>query len=334
MAFEDVQVVIDVNKPGSLTGLGTPLILVSHTEAGTYTEFTDAASVKLAYGDNHSAYKIALVLENQGQYRPSKIAVATYSVEKTSDVVLRDVFDNDWYFVILDAGEIAEKKKISEIVEGKDFKMAAHLVTSTVEAEALKELAYERTILFGITPELSEEYANAALIGACGSRTVGEITWKFKSLVGVTPMNNTTQALAYTNANANIYINTSGKPKTREGVVASGEFIDVIHGIDFIKVNAKNAIDAVLNNSAKIAFEDSDIALLTTALTDTLELAGRQGIIARSDNGQFLYTVNALSRSEVTAAERASRVYRGLSFDFELAGAIHKVAPIKGVVNY
>ncbi len=335
MAFEDVEIVIEVNKPGALTGLGTPLLLVSGATGGVYKQFADADGVKEEFGNDHIAYKLALVVSNQGQYRPSKIAVATYDEEKTSTDILEEFYDEDWYFVLSDVEDIEEKKALSDLVEGKGFKMAAHQVTTPSDAQTLTGLDYDRTIIFGVEPEHEDEHANVAFVGTCGSRTVGEITWKFKQLVGITPMQDKTLALAFVDDNANIYItSSSGKPSTREGVVASGEFIDVIHGMDWIKVNGKNSITAALENSPKVAYTDAGISQLVSALRDTLELAGRNEIIAELDNGQYDYSITALTRAETTPTERSSRVYTGLSFEFALAGAIHKVKPIKGVVNF
>lgn len=334
MAFQDVQIVIDVNKPGALSDLGTPLLLVAHTTAGEFTVFANSEGVKEEFGENHSAYKMALVIENQGQYRPDRIAVATYSAETTSDVVLRDVFDKDWYFVMLDVGEIAEKKAISDVVEGKALKQVVHLVTSELEAQAFESLKYRHTFLLGVEPSTEDELANVAAVGANGSRTVGSITWKFKPLVGVTPITDRTLALAFEAANANYYMNVNGKPHLRNGVMVSGEFIDSIHGQDWIKVNGQTAVQTVLMNASKVPYGDDGVAQLVSALADILELAGRNGIIAQKDNGQFDYVINAIPVANLTAAERASRKYSGLSFEYREDGAIHEAKPIRGVVNF
>lgn len=334
MPLQDVKITIDVNKPGALSDLGTPLIL-AYSIAGpvSYTEYADETAIKAALGENHSAYKLALVVANQGQYRPDKIAVAIYNDETDAAAVLRQFYDRDWYFALLDDGTVEQKGALSDVVEGKAFKMIAHQVTTVAEAAQLKVKNYDRTILFFSEPEKADEYPHATFVGANGSRTVGSITWKFKDLVGVTPLEDTTKALAAMAENANIYINTSGEPKTREGVVVSGEFIDVIHGLDWIIVNGEKAVQAVFNNSPKVAYEDADIATIVAALTDIFELAGRNGIIAQAESGQYQYTINALARSEVIPAERASRQYNGITFKFDLAGAIHG-ADIAGVVNY
>lgn len=334
MPLQDVKIKIEANKPGALSDLGTPLIL-AYSKAGTvsYTEYADETAIGTTLGENHSAYKLALVVANQGQYRPDKIAVAIYNDETDAAAVLRQFYDRDWYFALLDDGTVEQKEKLSDIVEGKAFKMIAHQVTTVAEAAQMKTKKYDRTILFFSEPENADEYPHAAFVGANGSRTVGSITWKFKGLVGVTPLEDTTKALAAMAENANIYIDTSGEPKTREGVVVSGEFIDVIHGLDWIIVNGEKAIQTVFNNSPKIGYTDAGIAKIVAALTDVFELAGRNEIIDQAENGQYQYTINALSRSEIIAAERASRQYNGISFEFDLAGAIHG-ARMAGVVNY
>lgn len=337
MAFQDVQIVIDVNKPGAVSDLGTPLLLVAHTTAGNFSVFADSDEIKEEFGENHSAYKMALAIEKQGQYRPNRIAVATYKTGEgavTSDTVLREVFDEDWYFVMLDDGEVGEKKAISDVVEGKSFKVAVHLVTTEVEALAFESEKYRRTILLGVEPDTENELTNVAAVGAVGSRTVGSVTWKFKSLVGVTPIKDKALALAFENANANYYMNVNGKPHLRNGVMVSGEFIDSIHGQDWIRVNGETAVQTVLNNAPKVPYDDAGVAQLVSALTDVFELAGRNGIIRQNDNGQYGYVIISVPVANLTASERASRKYGGLSFEYYEAGAIHEAKPIRGVVNF
>lgn len=337
MAFQDVQIVIDVNKPGALTDLGTPLLLVVGTTVGNYKEFADADGVKEQYSDTHIAYKLAKIIENQGQYKPSKIAVATYTTGDegvSAATVLGDVFDRDWYFVLSDVETVDEKKAISDVVKGQDLKMVGHLVTTAEDAQQLASVKYATSFAIGVEPETADEYANVAAVGAIGSRTVGSVTWKFKELTGVKPIENSTLALAYETANTNYYMNVNGKPHLRNGVMLSGDFIDSVHGQHWIKVNGQKAIQAVFFNQPKVPYTDSGIALLTTALQDILELAGRNGIVRQNDNGQYAYKINAISATNLTAAERASRKYSGLSFEYYEAGAIHEAKPIRGVVNF
>ena len=63
--------------------------------------------------------------------------------------------------------------------------------------------------------------------------------------------------------------------------------------------------------------------MLKGQTTTALLQAFKNGIIAADAANNPLFTVNTLSRTEVPEAERAARIYNGLSFSFELAGAIH-----------
>lgn len=327
MPLHDVNVIIDIKKPSALTGLGTPLILAEGTTQ-SFKSYADIDGVEKDFANSTDAYKAAKQALEQGNTRPSKVAIATYTTEITAAETLEKYFDEDWYFVSLATGAVTDYIAISDVVEGKGFKAATHTVDSIEDLTIISAKSYDRT--FVMMHDKLEQYPHLALIGGHGSKPVGSITYKFKKLIGVDPAPyDATTLQQIHDLNGFAYVTKNGIPQTSEGTMLSGEYIDVIHGKDWIKVNMENAISNLFVNTDKISFDDVGIPQIESTAVNILELAGKQGIIAKDDAEQLMYTVNAKSRAETPAQDRAERHYRGLTFDFELAGAIHE-ASMKG----
>lgn len=327
MPLQDVTVTIDIKKPSALIGLGTPLILANKAGESTYKEYLDLDGIKEALGDTSDGYKIAKQIFAQGDNRPDKVAIATYSTVAENPItavsVLENYFYNDWYFVMLDTGAVTDYKEISDAVEAKALKVAAHIVDNEQDLLILKAGKYDRT--FVIQHNAIAELPHAALIGQVGSRPVGSVSWKFKTLKFVTPQDLTPTQLNNIHTNgAFAYVTKAGIDQTSEGKMISGEFIDVIHGKDWIKLNIEQQVQYLLSTNPKIPYTDSGIAQIENVVRTVLEIAGQNGIIASDDAGQYLYTIKTKGRNEVLASDRAARKYNGLSFSFELAGAIHE----------
>ena len=304
MPLQDVTVTIDIKKPSALIGLGTPLILVDKAGDSTYTEYRNIEAIKTALTEQSNGYKLAKAIFDQGDERPEKVAIATYdsaSAEPITAVsVLENYFYNDWYFVLLDTGTVADYKTISDAVEAKGLKVAAHVVADATDLATLTVTEYDRTFI--IEHDKEAELPHAALIGAVGSRPVGSVTWKFKTLKGVTPRDLTPVQLSDIHVSRAIaYVTKAGIAQTSEGIMVSGEYIDVIHGKDWVKLNIEQSVQLLLSSNAKIPYTDTGIAQIESAIRTILEIAGQNGIIATDDAGQFLYTITADGRNELAA---------------------------------
>lgn len=320
MPLSDVKVTIDLVKPTSRIGLGRPLILAEGMGAPAYKEYESLDALKTSFPEGTTVYKKAAAIFDQGDNRPDKIAVGTFVTGETHESVLKDYFDKDWYFLLLADVEHEDALAISDAVEANAYKMLVVHAKDKNDRAAYK--GNDRTIVF-YHPNVAEQ-PDAALVGAVGSKSVGSVTWKFKTLNNVTPQDLPAEEVLATHEDGAIcYVTKSGIAQTSEGITASGEYIDVIHGKDWIKVNAEYAIQNALSTNDKIPYTNEGIGLIETELTGVLLAGFENGIIAPDAEGQPLYAVNAKKRDEVEQSDRASRVYNGLSFSFELAGAVH-----------
>jgi hypothetical protein len=336
MPAKDVTVNINLVKPVALIGLGRPLILANKAGSPVFKAYSDLDSVKTDYADSTNAYKKASAIFAQGSNRPDQVYIANYDPaadgESTPGYTLTQAIDayadKDWEFLILADAEQTDKIAIAPKIEALGIKFLVVKVEEEANRVAFK--TYDRTIVF--YHPVADENPDAALVGACGSQTVGSITWKFKTLVGITAQDFNSSEVTAIHANGAIcYVTKAGIDQTSEGITGSGEYIDVLHGKDWIKVNMENSIQTALSNAKKIAFDNTGIGVLEGQVTNTLQQAFANGIIAADKDGQPIYSITALTRDEVSDADRASRTYNGLSFNFELAGAIH-TATITGEI--
>ncbi|GGA31085.1 DUF3383 family protein [Psychrobacillus lasiicapitis] len=324
MPLKDVTVIINIKKPSALIGLGTPLILAEKAGEPSFKIYGDIEGVKADFAEDTDPYKAARVAFKQGDTSTAKVAIATYDgTEVTAAEALEQYYNEDWYFVSLATGTVADFIAISDVVEGEGFKIAAHTVDSLEDLTTLSAKKYDRT--FVMMHDKLEQYPHLALIGGHGSKPVGSITYKFKKLIGVDPAPyDATTLLGIHALNGFAYVAKNGNYQTSEGTVLSGEYIDVIHGKDWVKVNMEQAISTLFINNDKIAFDDVGIPQIEGEARTILEIAGQQGIIAADDAGQPLYTLTAKDRAQTSAQDRVERHYKGLSFSLELAGAIHE----------
>lgn len=368
MPLQDVSVKIDLIKPVGLVGLGKPLILAEKAGSSTIKTYSEIELVKADFPDTTEAYKKAAAIFAQ-KNRPASVAIATYdpagapaTLEGTDvetsgtdvetsgtdvDTLGADVasagtnivtaldaaiqyYDEDWFFLVTADAELTDQISVADYVESKGFKMYAAKTVDTEGRNTFKAKGYDYVIDF--YHPVADEHADAALIGELGSQTVGSITWKFKTLKGVTPIDVSADDLTIIHADGAIaYVTKAGIPQTSEGIVASGEYIDVMHGKSWIKTNIENSIQKAFANNKKVSFDARGIALLDGSVTTVLQQGFSQGIIASDEDDNPIYTVTTKSREETPASERADRVYNGLSFSFELSGAIHE-ANIKGQI--
>lgn len=334
MPLKDVNVTIDIQKSSKLVGLGKPLILAKFTGESTYKNYSDPADVAADFGADTIVHKLAKAIINQGDTAPEKIAIATYDTEAEPAVTAADVltkyYDEDWYFVTADTQVVSEVKAIADVVEAKGVKQFATTTTALEALTTLKGYNYDRT--FAPMHKTVGEFLAEGLVGAVGSRDVGSITWKFKSVNGITPQQLTEDELKDIHAlNSFAYVTKSGVPQTSEGKTLSGEYIDVIHSKDWIKINIEEAVQKIFVKNGKVSYTDGGITLLANAVKSILKAAYDNGMIAEDADGNPSYSVSTVSRADTPATDRESRVYNGLSFTFELAGAIHE-ANIKGSI--
>ena len=323
-------------KGVSQVGFGTPMILGSSNRMGanlirTYFDMKGvAADFQVLDLEYVAANSIFSQEQTPDQIKIGYKAAATAMATGLSAI---SAIDDEWYCLlltsrvgqdILDAATFIESKEKILIACSSDL-VTATSATTDIAAE-LKLLGFSRTAtLFSTT---SATYPEAAWAGLCLPFDPGSETWKFKSLHGSAPDSlSPTESTAAKSKNANTYETYAGVSITGEGVMADGEFIDVIRFTDWLKSRIQERIFAKLTNSKKIPYTDKGAAVIEAEIRAQL-LAG----VAIGGLVEGSIQVDVPKVIDQNPNDRAARFMPHFTFAATLSGAIHKIQ-IKGTVS-
>lgn len=193
--------------------------------------------------------------------------------------------------------------------------------------DTIKTNNYTRTA--GFYHPYPSTFADFAWLGRCLPFTPGSETWKFKTLSGVPTFPMTaTHRTNITARNGNSYENVFGVSLTFNGMVGTGNFIDVTRGLDSLTSDMASSIFATLAGAAKVPYTDPGVAVIEAGVRGALKRATDRGIL--TNNPAFTVTVPLVAN--VAAADKTSRTLNNVFFTGKLAGAVHS-ANIQGVVS-
>jgi hypothetical protein len=259
-------------------------------------------------------------------------ADAGYDDELTALQLLND----DWYFITTDTCSAANvaligawalaNKKMYFVSTDSSGELAG---TGTI-GSALSALSNDRTVVL-YAPN-SHEFGGVAWAALGAAQTPGSITWAFKTLKGVTSKNLTAaQRAALETDNENHYQSLNSLKSTRPGKVTSGEWIDIVHGIDALEARIKEDVYALFVNSAKVPYTASGLDLVASAILGAMKaFEGTVEVPSLLVEGTSLVIMPEFST--ISTADRAARQLTGVRFSATLAGAIHSTT-INGTLS-
>ena len=233
----------------------------------------------------------------------------------------------DFYGIVADLWDPTNIADLAVAVEAQENKIyiaesqdSAIIETGSSDiASTLQTGAYDQTAImysYDIDPSPA-----AAWLGKQLPTTPGSTTWKFRTLTTVAANALTTAEVAFADGkNANTYTTVGGINITAEGVMASGEFIDVTRFIDWLKARVQENVFRALAVNDKIPYTDSGIQAVVSEVEGVL----RQGVTNGGLNGDEDLIVTAPLAADVSASDKASRLLPDIEFLATLAGAIHK----------
>jgi len=266
------------------------------------------------------------------------------------------LFDNNfgqtWYALTILGAVNADHESVAGYIEAGNNK---HLygvstqeagvlssVSTTDIAYILKQLGYRRTVT---QYSSTSPYAVCSLLGRIlttnynGNNTV--ITLMYKQEPGIVAETvNSTQIGVLEGKNANIFVAYNNNTAIIErGVVASGDFLDIITGTDWAALSIQNGIFNLLySNTTKIPQTDAGNQLIATTIESVCSQAVRNGLLAPGvwnsggfgalSQGDFLskgFYVYAPPVANQSTADRAARKSVLFQVAAKLAGAIHTV---------
>lgn len=326
--MNDVVVKIDLTKPIGKLGFGTPLILLENADkAVEYAEVSDITEVVAAgFAAATTVYKAAQLLFAQAN-APKKAAVCAVTGDAAAALADYDLVNKGWrQLIVVNDGDAAPSvQAISAAIEALDGKLYfAGLNTS--DSTQITASGLRHTVLFYCDATEEAPFPVAALVGEAAGREAGSFTYKNLKLKGIAAQKLTDAEVDAIHKKGGItFVNKAGDNVTSEGKVAGGEYIDVIDSEDYIVQQLAYKTQKLLNNTAKVPYDNNGIAMLESVAVDVLQGAYNNGMIATKEDGSADYSVSYTLREDTTEVDRADRKYLGGSFAFALAGAIHYV---------
>lgn len=237
--------------------------------------------------------------------------------------------DADWYGLLLDSNSATEITAAAAWVESAK-KVFAYVISDTAHrasgatssiAYALKAAGYTRTDgIYRAALGTSTAWSAAAWKAVQFVREPGSATSAYKTLAGIEPDALTAaERAAMESYNLNFYTTAGGVAITFPGKTASGEWIDVVRDLDWMRARLQEAVYAVLIANGKVAFTDEGIGLVAAAVRAVLTAAVAANVLAS-------FTLTIPRASAVSSANKSARNLPGVTFTGVLAGAIHTAA--------
>ncbi len=240
--------------------------------------------------------------------------------------------DSDFYGVALDSNSKAETLAAAIWVEANKklavFNDSDYLcMSSGSTTDALyvaKGLGYARSgWLFNGNDTMS--YSGAAWMGGRFPFPPGSYTWMFKSIAGVSPDPLTgNQQSAIENKHGNTYTTVAGVNMTAQGTSASGEFLDITQGIDWLRAEIQTRVFGRLVNLPKVPFTDLGVDIILSEIQGALQTGVNVGFLDPG-NGDDIAPPTATGPrvADVSSVDRAARHLPGLKFSAKMQGAVH-----------
>jgi len=240
--------------------------------------------------------------------------------------------DSNWYALLTLFNSSAVVAAAAAWIEssGMHFYEAATQDSVVVTAATgigltLKTAAYRRTAC--IYHPRNHQFADAAFLGKWLPTTPGSENTKFLTLTGITATVLTdTQRSNALGKYVMVYDTIGAVPMTEEGHVASGEWIDVIRGIDWLASDMGTAVFnlqlALANAQSKIPFTDEGVSQIKALVLGSLKKGVRTGFLSPDPAP----TVSAPKVAEVSSTDKAARNLPSVTGSAVLAGAINSTA--------
>jgi hypothetical protein len=263
------------------------------------------------------------------------IVHTTANVGPESELARVRASDDDWYWLLTTDRTVMCVLQLAAATEDlvKEFgydtneadsrDLAAQTDTTSLMGQ-LKALNYDRT--FGVWSDDLAHYPVAAWVGKMAPKDPGSFTAKFKNVNGVAPSDTLTptQVSNIKGKNGNVYQTIGSIAMFFEGVQASGEFIDIIEGTDWIVARIQENVFFLFANEDKVPFDNGGIGAIALRVEQVGKQAEDRQIIRKGT-----FKVTAPDVADTQQSDRADRFLDGIEFEGTYSGAVHKTR-IKG----
>lgn len=248
-------------------------------------------------------------------------------------IAARDVND-EWYMLFTTVHTNLQIELIASYIETQvklfsyqtndaDSKDDSESVDTTGILKKMKDLGYDRTFGTWVPTDKLGEYKHAGVAGLALPKDPGSLTWKFKEPNAVTADKFTAaEEKNIEDKNGNKFVLIAGITMFEEGVVSSGEYIDIMRGTDWIQARIQERVFGLLTTEDKVPYSDGGIESIGTQVEYVLDQAVQRTILIGGEDGPV---VSVPLRENTDPKDRSTRFLRDVTFTGFYAGAIHKV---------
>lgn len=329
-SYQDVMVVAEFLAASVTPAMGTEDRIL---EVGDMDEVVD-----YGFGEASFVYKACEAIFSQSPRLPRafigrKLTGADGTETWTEALGAIKDANNEWYGLIVSTRTGSDQQAVADWVEAnKKLCMLASSDAAMLTnaggsiGDYLKTNNLDRTSAW-YHPDATNEIIDAAVIGKMFPKNPGSVNWAHKTLAGIAVYSLTSAQITQLEAkNANYYTSISGNAVTQFGKVGSGEWIDVIHGIDWLVSQIQKAVYTPILQRDKVPFNDSGIGAIDEQLRYALSLGVTNTIINEG------FTTSVPLGASVDIAKKKARTLPDVKFNAVLSGAINKTE-IQGTVT-
>lgn len=251
-----------------------------------------------------------------------------------SDLTAIRAEDDDWYCALLDSNSSAEILALAAAIEPltpKKILVAQSPDSAVLDPDSITDVMYlvadrdyfRTHVEFHPGIATADSWIAAALVGNALAYSPGSVTWVNRELVGIgdwAPDSASRAAIVAKNGGS---IETvAGRKVTFGGKVGGGEWLDIIHGLDWLHARIGERIFGLLVSAQgdKIGFTDKGIARVHAELRAQLTEAS-----APPSNLLATWSTAVPTAASLSSSQRATRVLPNVTFNATVQGAIHAV---------
>lgn len=168
----------------------------------------------------------------------------------------------------------------------------------------------------------SAQYPEVAMMSALFVKNPGGATWNYKAVAGVSAQPASGTDITNLKAkNSGIVRLLGGLTLTFGSKLASGRYIDVQHGMDWLTARLEERMYFLLARNDKVPYTDAGLVAIEGEVRAQLQEGIRNQFLA--DDGKVDVFITPVAQQN--PVDRASRIVRGIQFRARLAGAVEEM---------
>lgn len=327
--------ITDATRPVTQAGFGTGFLLDLVADSAGEYDYTEIRSISdiPANATELAEKQIKAYLNQQptaGVITVQGVYVDTTGTYTTITEALDAIYEeeNDWYGLLLASREQADIEEVAEWCPINKFFITQPVEPSWTELSQYAITAYGSVLA---TPSVTEQYADAGLMGKMFSKDPGSATWKFQEVNGVI-------SSGYSNADVSSMLRpdegepcmiptiyAKGRYYTAGSKMCDGGYADIKRAIDWLEARQEEAIFLLLLNNDKVGYTNQGISQISMKLAETLDQAVARDVIAVDDEGIPRYRFDAPRIQDIPTNDRANRVIPNLDWDATVVGAVETI---------